>query len=69
MSRMSTSVALRLALAITPAFAFADRLAAQVPVAADGSAVGSSRFEMQRTLLEVDEQRRRLEASLEPVDS
>ena len=42
---------------------------AQVPVQADGSAVPLSRFEMQRALLEVDEQRRRLEMSLEPVDS
>ncbi|HWH50403.1 MAG TPA: hypothetical protein VN651_02595, partial [Gemmatimonadaceae bacterium] len=42
---------------------------AQVPVQADGSAVPLSRFEMQRALLEVDEQRRRLEMSLDPVDS
>ncbi len=66
---MSTSVALRLALAITVAAPLVHRVVAQAPVAADGSAVGASRFEMQRTLLEVDEQRRRLEASLEPVDS
>jgi hypothetical protein len=53
-----------LALAATPRAA-----RTQAPVAADGSAVGITRFEMQRGLLEIDEQRRRLEASLEPVDS
>lgn len=42
---------------------------AQTPVVADGSAVGITRFEMQRGLLEIDEQRRRLETSLEPIDS
>lgn len=42
---------------------------AQAPVAADGSAVPLTRFEMQRALLEIDEQRRRLEMGLEPVDS
>ena len=35
----------------------------------DGSSVGLTRFELQRSLLEVDEQRRRLEVSIEPVDS
>jgi len=69
MSRMSSPVALRLALAITAAIPLANRLAAQATVAADGSAVGATRFELQRGLLEIDEQRRRLEASLEPVDS
>ena len=69
MSFMSSSVALRLALAITTAIPLATRAAAQTPVAADGSAVGATRFELQRGLLEIDEQRRRLEASLEPVDS
>jgi hypothetical protein len=66
---MSTSVALRLTLALVASVPLANRLAAQTSVAADGSAVGSTRFELQRTLLDVDEQRRRLEASLEPVDS
>lgn len=47
----------------------APRAIAQSPIAPDGSAVGLSRFELQRGLLEIDEQRRRLEASLEPVDS
>jgi hypothetical protein len=42
---------------------------AQTVVQADGSAVPLTRFEMQRALLEVDEQRRRLEMALEPVDS
>ena len=69
MSRMSSTVALRLALAITAAIPLANRLAAQATVAADGSAVGATRFELQRGLLEIDEQRRRLEASLEPIDS
>ena len=44
-------------------------MAAQSPIAPDGSAVGVTRFELQRGLLEIDEQRRRMEASLEPVDS
>ena len=66
---MSSSVALRLALAITVAIPVANRLGAQATVAADGSAVGATRFELQRGLLEIDEQRRRLEASLEPIDS
>jgi len=66
---MSSSVALRVALAITVAVPLANRVAAQTAVAADGSAVGATRFELQRSLLEIDEQRRRLEASLEPVDS
>ncbi|MEP6494937.1 MAG: hypothetical protein ABJF01_19780 [bacterium] len=42
---------------------------AQASVSPDGSAVGLTKFELQRGLLEIDEQRRRLEASLEPVDS
>jgi hypothetical protein len=67
-ARMSSSVA-RLALAISVGMPVAARVGAQTTVAADGSAVGQTRFELQRSLLEVDEQRRRLEASLEPVDS
>jgi hypothetical protein len=47
----------------------ASHVAAQSPIVPDGSAVGVTRFELQRGLLEIDEQRRRLEASLEPVDS
>jgi hypothetical protein len=66
---MSSSVALRLTLAIVTSIPLAGRLDAQASVAADGSAVGATRFELQRGLLEIDEQRRRLEASLEPVDS
>lgn len=44
-------------------------LGAQAPIQADGSAVPLTRFEMQRALLEIDEQRRKVEASLVPVDS
>ena len=33
------------------------------------AAVGNTRYEMQRALFEIDERRRRLESSLEPVDS
>src|SRR5215217_6340070 len=67
---MSNSVTLRLALASIVATSFVARAsAAQTSIAADGSAVGVTRFELQRGLLEIDEQRRRLEASLEPVDS
>ena len=47
----------------------ASRVAAQSAIAPDGSAVGITRFELQRGLLEIDEQRRRLETSLNPVDS
>lgn len=60
----AASVAFVLVLAALPHAA-----RAQAPVAADGSAVGITRFEMQRGLLEIDEQRRRLELSLDPVDS
>jgi len=60
----AASVAFVLVLAALPCTA-----RAQAPIAADGSAVGITRFEMQRGLLEIDEQRRRLELSLEPVDS
>jgi hypothetical protein len=56
-------------LAVLALVASARATHAQARVAADGSAVGLTRFEMQRGLLEIDEQRRRLEASLEPVDS
>ena len=60
----TASVAFALVLAALPR-----AVRAQAPVAADGSAVGITRFEMQRGLLEIDEQRRRLELSLDPVDS
>src|SRR3954471_21032876 len=67
---MINPATLRLALAVTTAATLITRVAAaQTSVAADGSAVGITRFEMQRGLLEIDEQRRRLEASLDPVDS
>jgi hypothetical protein len=42
---------------------------AQSPVSPDSPAVGNTRFEMQRALLEIDERRRRLEVALDPVDS
>ena len=41
---------------------------AQAAPQADAS-VGNTRYEMQRALFEIDERRRRLETSLEPVDS
>jgi hypothetical protein len=64
----------RLTLAVVSVVASATAIvpriaAAQSSTAADGSAVGVTRFEMQRGLLEIDEQRRRLETSLEPLDS
>jgi hypothetical protein len=67
--RMSTHYFLRLLVAGAAALPLAWPVAAQSPIAADGSAVGATRFELQRGLIEIDEQRRRLEASLEPVDS
>src|SRR4051812_2729258 len=66
---MSISYLSRLLVVIVSSMTIAARLAAQISAAADGSAVGVTRFELQRGLLEIDEQRRRLEASLEPVDS
>jgi hypothetical protein len=38
-------------------------------VAVESLAVGSTRYEMERALLEIDERRRRLELALDPVDS
>jgi hypothetical protein len=66
---MSTHYSVRLLVAVAAALPVASRVAAQSPIVPDGSAVGVTRFELQRGLLEIDEQRRRLEASLEPVDS
>lgn len=66
---MSISSVLRLVVGFASAVALTDRVAAQLPTVPDGSAVGVTRFELQRGLLEIDEQRRRLETSLEPVDS
>jgi hypothetical protein len=59
----------RLMVLVVSAMMLTTRLTAQILTAADGSAVGVTRFELQRGLLDIDEQRRRLEASLEPVDS
>ena len=67
--RMRTFVFPRLLIAAAAVISTASRVAAQSPIVPDGSAVGLTRFELQRGLVEVDEQRRRLEASLEPVDS
>jgi hypothetical protein len=66
---MSTLLLPRLVVVASLAVSLAARVAAQSPIVPDGSAVGLTRFELQRGLLEIDEQRRRLEASLEPVDS
>lgn len=43
--------------------------AAVAQSSADSIAVGSTRYEMERALLEIDERRRRLETALDPVDS
>jgi hypothetical protein len=67
--RMSTHYFVRLLVAVVAVMPVASRIAAQSPIVPDGSAVGLTRFELQRGLLEIDEQRRRLEASLAPVDS
>jgi len=66
---MSTQFLSRLLVVAAASMPVAARVAAQSPIVPDGSAVGLTRFELQRGLLEIDEQRRRLEASLEPVDS
>ena len=66
---MRTRIGSRFLLVAATFMSVAPRVVAQSPVAPDGSAVGLTRFELQRGLLEIDEQRRRLEASLEPVDS
>jgi hypothetical protein len=44
-------------------------VAAQSSVAVESLAVGNTRYEMERALLEIDERRRRLELALDPVDS
>ncbi len=67
--RMRTLVFPRFLIAAVAVTSTASRVTAQSPIVPDGSAVGLTRFELQRGLVEVDEQRRRLEASLEPVDS
>ena len=66
---MRTLVFPRLLVAAGIVMSAASLVAAQSPIVPDGSRVGLTRFEIQRALLEVDEQRRRLETSLEPVDS
>lgn len=67
---MRASLPFRLALtALVAAMPIGRGAHAQIPTVADGSAVGLTRFELQRGLLEIDEQRRRLEVALEPVDS
>ena len=43
--------------------------AAVAQSATDSLVVGSTRYEMERALLEIDERRRRLETALDPVDS
>jgi hypothetical protein len=67
--RMPSPSLLRFVVAVATAMSLTSRVAAQMSIVPDGSAVGSTRFELQRGLLEIDEQRRRLEVSLEPVDS
>jgi len=42
---------------------------AQSSAAVDSLVVGNTRYEMERVLLEIDERRRRLEMTLDPVDS
>ena len=66
---MRTHICPRFLLVAAIVLSVASRVVAQSPIVPDGSAVGLTRFELQRGLLEIDEQRRRLEASLEPVDS
>jgi hypothetical protein len=57
------------ATAVAAAMLLARPVLGQTSVLPDASSVGVTRFELQRTLLDIDEQRRRLELSLEPVDS
>ena len=53
--RMRTLVFPRLIVAAGIVMSAASRVAAQSPIVPDGSAVGLTRFEIQRALLEVDE--------------
>jgi hypothetical protein len=52
---MRTLVFPRLIVAAGIVMSAASRVAAQSPIVPDGSAVGLTRFEIQRALLEVDE--------------